>query len=69
MNVSKGDSMHPYSTSFPQMELYFKQLEEGARGATEEKHQRKAGALRVLSLEQLRETVNPSAIFQRVWQR
>lgn len=69
LEQSKSASMPPSSTPFPQMELYFKQLEEGRRGATEKKHQRKAGTLRVLPLEQLHETVNPSAIFQRGWQR
>lgn len=68
-----GDGLHAsLHHPFPQMELYFKQLEEGRRGATEEKkkkkYQRKAGALRVLSPERLCETVNPSAIFQRGWQ-
>lgn len=71
LEESKRASMPPSSATFPQMELYFKQLEEGRRGATEnkKKHQRKAGALRVLSLERLREAVNPSAIFQQGWQR
>ena len=42
-----------------------------AEGLLREKkeHQRKAGGLRVLSPEQLCETVNLSAIFQRGWQR
>lgn len=70
LGVSKRASMSPSST--PQTELYFKQLEEGRRGATErgrkKKDQRKAGALRLLPLEQLCETVNPSGIFQPAWQ-